>query len=386
MADDISKFITAIGKSLADETFVKLTLGNYKGAEEQLQKILIRRIVTKKGDRLDFTYRYKTRDVAKNYALDDSLNVLRKLVGRDFHSGNLFTSENDIQLEVKKKATHLSVTKASFSSKPATEHDREKNYLVDPRSRYLHELGITSSKGEILGKQRDKWTQINKFVEIVSGLIDESKLKNSKKLTIVDMGSGKGYLTFALYDHLKNTRGLDTKITGVEVRTELVSLCNDVAKRCGFTGLNFVRNTIEGFEFENADVLIALHACDTATDDALFKGISSNAEIMIAAPCCHKEIRSQIRPPELLRGLLKHGTLIENEAESLTDGLRALLLEREGYKTKVFEFVGVEHTPKNNMIVGVRGARPNLKVADQIREIKAFYGIANQRLEWLLDR
>lgn len=387
MADDIKKFIEAIDESLRDDIFVKLTLGNYRGADEQLQKIIVRRIDTKKGERLDFLFRYKTKDLSKNYAIADGVELTQRLIGTDFFGGHLFTTKSDIAIDVSKKGkTRLNVSKPTQKNKLPREHDRTKKFQIDPREPYLRNLGITSERGEILGKQRDKWTQINKFVEIVSGLIDNSSLNDKRSIDVVDMGSGKGYLTFALYDYLKNIRGIDTKITGVEVRKELVDLCNTVAKQCEFGGLSFVQNTIEGFEMPKSDILIALHACDTATDDALFKGIRSDAEIIVAAPCCHKEIRRQIKSPELLKNVLKHGTLMENTAETITDGLRALLLEREGYSTKVFEFIGAEHTPKNNMIVGTlaQNSRKHDQIAEQIVQIKDFYGIKSQRLESLL--
>ncbi|HEV8593232.1 MAG TPA: SAM-dependent methyltransferase [Pyrinomonadaceae bacterium] len=388
MANDVSKFIDAISKSLAADTFVKLTLGNYKGADEQLQKIIVRRIVTKKGERLDFLFRYKTKDISKNYAIADGVELIQRLIGADFFGAHFFTTKNDIALDISKKGkTRLTVSSATQKEKPPREHDREKKFQVDQHSRYLRELGITSEMGEVIGKQRDKWTQINKFVEIIGGLIDNSKLKERESITVVDMGSGKGYLTFALYDYLRKVRGIESKITGVEVRKELVDLCNKVAGECGFDGLIFVQNTIEGFEMLEVDMLIALHACDTATDDALYKGITSHAEIIVAAPCCHKEIRRQIKSPALLKNILKHGTLMESTAETITDGLRALLLEHEGYATKVFEFIGVEHTPKNNMIVGTRRHRTgySTKFVAEIKEIKDFYGIEDQRLEHLLN-
>ena len=388
MANDVSKFIDAISKSLAADTFVKLTLGNYKGADEQLQKIIVRRIATKKGERLDFLFRYKTKDLSKNYAIADGVELIQQLIGADFFGAHFFTTKNDIALDISKKGkTRLTVSNATQKEKPPREHDREKKFQVDQHSRYLRELGITSEMGEVIGKQRDKWTQINKFVEIIGGLIDNSKLKERESITVVDMGSGKGYLTFALYDYLRKVRGIESKIIGVEVRKELVDLCNKIARECGFDGLIFVQNTIDGFEMPEADMLIALHACDTATDDALYKGISSHAEIIVAAPCCHKEIRRQIKSPALLKNILKHGTLMESTAETITDGLRALLLEHEGYATKVFEFIGVEHTPKNNMIVGTRRHRTGYftKFVAEIKEIKDFYGIEDQRLEHLLN-
>ena len=175
-------------------------------------------------------------------------------------------------------------------------------------------------------------------------------------------------------------------MTGVEQRPELVALCNDIAKAGGFDGLNFIQGTIADFDPGEVDILIALHACDTATDDALFKGITSRAEIIVAAPCCHKELRPQIKSPEMFAGILKHGIMLERTAETITDGLRSLLLERSGYATKLFEFVSTEHTPKNNMLVGTRNAKQsnNDKIDRQISEIKNLYGIGEQRLEEML--
>lgn len=383
----IEKFLDEFDRSLNAGTFVKLTLGNYKGADEQLQKLLVRLIEMKKGERLNFRYRYATRDVTKNFAKEEALDILREIIGTEFYSGHLFTTENDLQLAVSKKGKlRVTAGKPTFTERPPAEHDREKRVQVDPNSFYLKALGITTDSGEVRDKQRGKWTQINKFVEIVSGLFDNSGLKDRKSLRIIDMGSGKGYLTFAVYDHFKNTRGIDVRVTGVEVRPELVRLCNDVARSSGFEGLDFVGGTIDSYDPSGADILIALHACDTATDDALYKGISAKASIIIAAPCCHKELRPQIHAPDVLKGVLKHGIMLERTAETITDGLRALILEREGYSTKVFEFVPTEHTPKNNMIVGVRSERPSgrPKVAAQIDSLKDFYGIEHQRLDELI--
>ena len=136
---------------------------------------------------------------------------------------------------------------------------------------------------------------------------------------------------------------------------------------------------------ENTDILIALHACNTATDEAIYRGVAANAELIVCAPCCHQEIRPQIKPPGLLKNVLKHGVLLEREAETLTDGLRALLLERRGYQSKIFEFIGTEHTPKNNMLVGTKHNRKiDFEIYDkQIADLKEFYGISEQRLEKL---
>ena len=252
---------------------------------------------------------------------------------------------------------------------------------------YLKALGITTDKGEIRDKQQDKWRQINKFVETLGSLIDKSPLAERRELNIVDMGSGKGYLTFAAYDYFANTRGVDVKITGVDTKADLISIDNDIARACGFDNLQFVHGWIGDYELREVDVLIALHACNTATDDAIFKGICAGADLIVVAPCCHQEIRPQMRAPEFLSGILRHGVILEREAETITDGLRALLLEKSGYATKLFEFISTEHTPKNNMIVGTRQSKTvdTEKLNEQIKSIKEFYGIREQRLENLIN-
>ena len=385
--ENIEKFISEFAKSLHEKTFVKMTLGNYKGADEHLQKAMVRLIETKRGTRLFFLYRYNTRDTAKNYSFDEGVKLLHKLLGKDFFAGHLFTVENDFQLDVGKKGkSRLNIAKATFKTKPAPTHDREKQRFVNSDSFYLRTLGITSDRGEIRDKQHDKWKQINKFVETLSNLVDKSNLKDRTTLDIVDMGSGKGYLTFATYDYFKNIRGIDVRVTGVDTKQQLVGLCNDIARAAEFENLQFVHGYIGDYELKNADILIALHACNTATDEAIFQGIKAESDLIVVAPCCHQEIRPQIKPPEMLENILKHGIMLEREAEFVTDGLRALLLEKSGYATKLFEFVATEHTPKNNMIVGTK--QKNIKDAEkldeQINSIKDFYGIKEQKLESLL--
>jgi SAM-dependent methyltransferase len=385
--ENIEKFINEFAKSLAEETFVKMTLGNYKGADKHLQKLLIRVIETRRGQRLFFLYRQDTRDTAKNYDFAEGAKILRRILGYEFFSGHLFTTANDFQLDIGKKGkSRLNVAKATFKTKPKLDHDREKRVQVNQNAFYLKALGITTDAGEIRDKQHDKWRQINKFVETLSNLFDKSNLKDQKELKIVDMGSGKGYLTFAAYDFFVNIRGIDAQITGVDGKSDLVGLCNDIAESSEFENLKFVHGWINDFEIETADILIALHACNTATDDAIFKGIRANADLIVVAPCCHQEIRPQMKSPEMLQNVLKHGIMLEREAEIITDGLRSLLLEKSGYATRIFEFIATEHTPKNNMIVGTKQNKTvdSEKFDEQINSIKEFYGIEDQRLERLL--
>jgi SAM-dependent methyltransferase len=386
MTENLDKFINELRTSLAAQTFVKLTLGNYKGGEPDLQKIQVRMIETKKGRRLFFLYRSTTRDTAKNYDHDEGADRIARAIESGFHSAHLFTTERDIQLEIGKKGTsRLNIAKPTTRTAVTASHDREKKRLVDPDAYYLRALGVTNDAGEVRDKQQDKWRQINKFVEIVAGLIERSELAGRENLNIVDMGSGKGYLTFALYDYLTG-KGVKAKVTGVEMRPNLIETCSDIAEAGGLENLRFVRGSISDFDASGADILIALHACDTATDDAIYKGIAADSAIIIVAPCCQHELRRQIRPPEMLKDVLKHGIMLERTTEFVTDSLRTLLLERSGYSTTLLDFVSIEHTPKNLMIVGTSNpAANNFEELDrQVAELKNFYGIHEQHLDRLL--
>lgn len=396
MQDSADIFLTAFSKSIADATFVKATLSNYKGLEEHLQKVFIRPLDTKKGRRISFQYRYTGRDLVKNYDAGEAAFRLAGFLDSEFRSAHLFTTTGDLQLAIGKRNARLTRSKPSFAAEPETNHDRSTHSLIDVSAYYLKALGITteaqgSGKAAVRRDQRDKWKQINKFVEVVDGLFRNSKLSANddpkKEITIVDMGSGKGYLTFALYEHFANKLGLKVKMTGIEARENLAVLGNEIAAASGFDGLRFVAGTIAEANTDGVDILIALHACDTATDDALYKGIASGASVIVAAPCCHKEVKRQLRPPDLLSGILKHPVMAERTAETLTDGIRSMLLEANGYRTKMFEFVATEHTPKNNLIVATKRADGRTgTTADDVRSVMDEFRIEHQHLVELLER
>ena len=387
MSDPVDNFVSAFADSLANDSFVKVTLSNYKGAEWHLQKVAGRVIETRAGRRLALQFHYETRQTVKNYGFEDAVVAVRDLLGSGFRSAHLFTTAGDVQLTIGKRNSHLKRSKATLTEKPSTRHDRPKNYLLDPSAFYLNALGITTDDGRVRAQQQDKWRQINKYVEILRDLYEASSLAGRDELKIIDMGSGKGYLTFAAYDYFNNVRSIRVKMTGVEIREDLVVLCNQVSGAAGFDGLAFTKGEIDSFHLDHTDILIALHACDTATDDALYKGIAAGAEIIVAAPCCHKEVRQQMKPTDALKGILRHGTLLERTAETLTDGIRAMLLEEHGYRTKVFEFVSPEHTPKNNMISATRDPKMRAgysEIRKQINDVFESFGIRSQRLDTLL--
>jgi SAM-dependent methyltransferase len=376
-----------------DGTFVSLSLGNYKGAEENLKNILVKRTLIKRQEKLSFTYRFKTRDLFKNHDIPEGLTLLQGQLHSGFRVANLVSTHTNTTFEVLNNGKHTyrekANTDASAVSMVDLNHDRAKKRLIEPAEKpYLYDLKITDDKGAVFKNAQDKYRQINHFVEILSPLIKDTN--RDAKLRVVDMGSGKGYLTFALYDYLTTVRNIDAEITGVEFRPDLVELCNHIATRSGFSQLHFEQGTIEDYESGNTDILIALHACDTATDDAIFKGIHGQAELIVVAPCCHKQIRRQMEASRVhneIDFLTRHGIFLERQAEMVTDGIRALIMEYFGYKTRVFEFISGSHTPKNVMIVGQKlskGATEDPAILAKIRSIKSYFGIESHHLEKMM--
>ena len=386
MNEKVDQFINQFDESLSAGTFIKMSLGNYKGSDVHLQKIMMRIVAAKRGTRLFVQYKYETRDVVKNYPLSEGRRLLTDFLEGGFRNAHLFSIESDLQLDIGKRNARLNIGKPSIKKLPSIAHDREKTAAVDRSSYYLRLLGITGDSGEVLSRQFDKWKQINKFVEILANLYRRSDLVERDAVTIVDMGSGKGYLTFAAYDYFTNTLGLNASMKGVDARGEQIKLCNEVAVAGGYEGLSFEEGMIGDVDAAGADIVIALHACDTATDDAIFKGISAGASMIVTAPCCHREVRPQLTPPPTLEGILRHPVMLTRMSQMITDGLRSLILEREGYATRMIEFVDTEHTPMNVMLTSVRQASGTYRNAGhEIERILAEYAIKEQHLLKLLE-
>lgn len=368
--------------------FVKCTLGHPATAEQPLRKLLLRPVVVKGEKRCSVVSRFLTRDETKNPSFEEMLRLLEAKMGSEFLSLNLFTESEEIQLELGKREK-LRVTAANLA--PATMgHDRLKSRKVDAKASYLRALGVTDSRSKVRERMGDKFRQIERFVDLLHSAYQESSLPTRSEVHFCDMGAGKGYLTFAAYDFLsRQGKPGRTQATGVEHRDDLVTLCNGVAEESGFTeGLRFVQSSIDAYSLEKVDILVALHACNTATDDALAAGIKAGAEIILAAPCCHKEIRPQVDRDEHsgpLADVLRFGIFAERHAEMATDALRALLLEQAGYKVRVSEFVAAEHTAKNVMLIATRRQKQEaIDLTPRIAALKEFYGIRKHRLEELL--
>ena len=376
------RFVEKLAQSLQNQSFVKITLSKPEGYSD-LKNIYGRLVEIKKQARLSLTFRYKTRDEVKNYDFTEGSLFIAEQLGTTFFNADLWTTEADFSLQISKNGeSKLSEKKPSNTEGSVlTQHNNEKTRRLDPKQPYFHALEITDAKGVVTPTGQKKFRQIDKYIEIIESLVRETELPNDP--IIVDMGSGKGYLTFALYDFLKNNLQKDPSVFGIELRPKLVEFCNNLSKKCNFDKLSFITQDINTFATNRLDMLIALHACDTATDIAIAKGIKSDAKIIVVAPCCHKQLRKELNVSNEMQPILRHGIMEERQAELLTDGIRALLMEAHGYRTKIFEFISTEHTPKNVMIVGIK-SKPKKEALAQVEAIKKHYGIAFHALEKMI--
>ncbi len=387
--DPRAAFVQQLRSALADGSFVRLVLGKPRTGQPLL-KLTAERVATARGTRLQLHFRERQRDLTKPADAAAILEAFDQHVGAGLGSAHLYTDAALWQFELNKKGEpRLTRGRLSAPAAAPVPHDRAKHREIAPADApWLHALGLASADGRILADATAKFRQINRYVELLLPLCHQAGLAARDGIRVFDMGSGKGYLTFAAWHALTRALGRRAEVVGIEAREELVALCNAAATAAGCAGLRFEAGRIVEAAVPAADVLIALHACDTATDEALFRGIRAAAALIVAAPCCHKEIRPQLRAPAELAALARHGIFAARLADMLTDSLRALLLEAHGYEVKVFEFIDATHTPKNTMLAAVRRARPDEAAAARARAeftaLKERFGITRQHLETLL--
>ena len=426
----MQKFINKLESSLKDGSFVKLTLSKPVGTRQatsvqarqatsvqarqatsvqelkDIRNVYVKPIILRNEKMYSFTYRYERRDETKNYDAQQSLEVITNLILEIFLNATLFTLTEDVTLLISKKGKATVMTKAVKEQREQNvEHDKVKNRLINPENPWWFKLGLTTREGKVTADMQHKFKQICKYVEIVDGVMKNVKFDG--KIRIADMGAGKGYLTFALYEYLTQKCKYDIAMEGVEIRPDLVVKINEIIKESGMKDFRFVESSIEAyacqqstvnfsdfqiFRFSDSkrfsdsiDVLIALHACNTATDDAIIKGIESGAKLIICAPCCHKQIRQEMEKSKVVDAITRYGIFMERQAVMITDTIRALILEYFGYKTQVMEFIEMEHTPKNVLLVGRKTNDPDeeekAKILNEIKSLKERYGIEKHYLE-----
>jgi hypothetical protein len=385
-----AEFLQQLRSALADGSFVRLVLGKPRTGQP-LIKLTAELVATARGTRLQLHFRERQRDLTKPADASIIVAAFTEHVGTALGSAHLYTTTGLWQFELNKKGEARLTRGRGLAPAAAAPvpHDRVKVRAIAPTDApWLRALGLAGEDGCIRADATDKFRQINRYVELLLPLCEQAGLAGRQTVRVFDMGAGKGYLTFAAWHAISHTLGRRAEVTGVEARPELVELCNAAALASRCEGLGFVSGRIVDTAVPSADVLIALHACDTATDEALFRGIRAGAALIVAAPCCHQEIRPQLRAPAELASLARHGIFAERLSDMLTDSLRALLLEANGYSVKVFEFIDADHTPKNTMIAAVRRTHPDATAAAKAQAefdaLKTRFGISHQHLETLL--
>ncbi len=388
------RFFALLSDSLAAGHWQKLVLAGPQAAAlapaVDLQRVVVRPLELRGQLCLNFVDSHATRDITKNLSVAQGLVRLRSLIGSGFRNAHLFTPGEETQLRFSKKGkAQLSVNKLVPSEQddlPPGTHDRQKQRWLALDRPFLTALGVTNAQHQLVPAMARKWRQINKFVEVFAHALASSRLADAKVLRVVDFGAGKAYLSFAVHDWLRHSQGVEAQVTGVELRADLVAQGRHVIAELGLQGMQMEQGDVREASVAPMNVMIALHACDTATDHAIHLGLRAGADIIMCSPCCHKQLRPQLLSPHALRSVFQHGIHAEQQAEMVTDSLRALLLQAQGYDTRVFEFVSLEHTAKNKMILAVKRAGPVAGEAAlaQVQELKQFFGVREHCLETLL--
>ncbi|WOO38929.1 SAM-dependent methyltransferase [Anaerocolumna sp. AGMB13020] len=365
-----------------------------KGSE--ISKITVRP-VRLKGKELYQVCEYRNNQVFhKNIELQELPDLIDLYMGKVLKQLLLRNAKNEITMLVSSKGKEtLKIKKLQQSSenKPLLKnisHNREKTYIIPEGTfvPFLYDLGVITNEGKVVRGKYDKFKQINRFLEFIEDILPA--LKQDRELTVLDFGCGKSYLTFAMYYYLKVVKGYAVKIIGLDLKKEVIEHCNELARKYGYDRLNFLVGDIADYEgVSQVDMVVTLHACDTATDYALAKAVRWGAEVILSVPCCQHELNKQLKN-DILNPILKYGLLKERMAALATDGLRAELLEIAGYKTQVLEFIDMEHTPKNILIRGVKrnGKKSDNKIKERFEEyegLKSFLEVQPALYELLKD-
>ena len=294
-----------------------------------------------------------------NLEREEALERIEKLLRVSYKQIDIWAGEEQYSALVNRQG-RASVRRRRSDVVPSSRrlsHNREKAGILSPDVPvpFLRELGVQTADGKIVNKMYKKFRQINRFLEFIRDVLPS--LPDDRKLKIIDFGCGKSYLTLAMYYYLKILRGYDVDMTGLDLKADVIARCNELAEKFGYDKLHFLQGDIQSYDgAERVDMVVTLHACDTATDFALAKAVGWGAQVILSVPCCQHEINRQIRG-DILSPVLKYGILQERISARLTDGLRANLLERHGYDVQLLEFIDMEHTPKNILIRAVRSER-----------------------------
>ena len=318
----------------------------------------------------------KTQAFHKNLMVEETKDELAKLL-EEFRQVQVETVSEDITVLISKKgkATIKRKRKKVQAKAADLSHNRKKKYILEEGIAvpFLQDLGVMTQDGKIVRTKMDKFRQINRFLEFVEDILPQ--LDKDRELTLLDFGCGKSYLTFAMYYYLKVLKGYNIRIIGLDLKKDVIEHCNQLRTKYGYERLNFYEGDIASYKgVESVDMVVTLHACDTATDYALAKAVKWGAKVILSVPCCQHEANRTIAD-ETLSPVMDYGILKERFAAIATDGARAKLLESKGYQTQILEFIDMEHTPKNLLIRAVKTGKPDVKAYDEVQNMSRVLNI-----------
>ncbi|MFW2490531.1 class I SAM-dependent methyltransferase [Clostridium chromiireducens] len=364
--EDLKKAIDEIVK----EDIIKVVISNKANKNFEYNKItiMLKENNNKKYYQIE---KYTDKQVFhENIDADVLSDKILDYVSSDFKQVSAWSNLTIFEVKISKKGKVLLSKKKGDNAKFVSKgHNKEKNYIlkegmiIEP----LIDLGVFTKEGKVINSKYDKYKQINRFVEIID---DEIKKNDYKELTILDFGCGKSYLTFVLYYYFVEIKKINVKMIGLDLKADVIKKCNDIAKRYNYENLHFELGDINGFKYNNkVDMVITLHACDTATDYALYNAIKWNTKMIFSVPCCQHEFNAQIKT-EKLSILTRYGIVQERIAALMTDSVRANLLECIGYRTQLLEFIDIAHSPKNILIRASKSNIPKDKKEKALNEVR----------------
>mgnify|MGYP000891692910 FL=1 len=346
------EIISEVLSHIANNNINKITFSNIRNKELELDKVIGKLVNIKNNINLQLEYRYKRIIQHTNLVTADSKSIQKTIVdlfelAKDI---NVVTIDENINIKVSKKFK-ISVNRKKTTSKVISfDHNKKKEYFLDEKQKYpfLVELGIQNKDGKVVKSMYNKFKQINKYLEFIKQAT--TQLDSNKQITILDFDSGKSYLTFSTYYYLTEVLKMNVKIIGIDLKKEVIENCNNIAKKLNFTNLSFIYGDVIDYENKDEiDMVISLHACNTATDIAILKALGWKTKVFFAVPCCQKEVNGQLNS-NFLPFMLKHGIVKEKFSTLLTDSVRSEVLEAFGYKSDIVEFISAENTPKNQLI------------------------------------
>lgn len=342
-----------------NENMLRMTISGRRHGE-LADKVKIRPVKLKEQLYFQTSVSDGKKEFHKNYEKAELLEQLDHWLRKDYRQLQMDTTTQSIQALVSKKGKTTVKQKIARDMRSARvlDHNRKKRYLLEEGTPipFLVDLGVMTAEGTIVRSRYDKFRQINRYLEFVEDILPE--LDKDRELTLIDFGCGKSYLTFALYYYLTVKKQYRIRMIGLDLKKDVMEHCQELAEKYGYDRLTFLTGDIADYDgVEMVDMVVSLHACDTATDYALEKALQWNAKVIFAVPCCHHELNRQMHSTEM-NPVLKYGLIQERMAALMTDAFRADVLELEGYQVQVLEFIDMEHTPKNILIRAVKQNTP----------------------------